>query len=137
MGSVIQLMKTPAFTSLLLIIALGFSPLASADHYRHDHRYDNHGRYERHERYGGNHHHHDRGNRWGNVAAAAIVLGAIGIAGYQAYNQPEPVYVAPPPQQPVYLQPQPAAQFWYFCASSRQYYPYVRYCPEGWQPVQP
>jgi hypothetical protein len=32
----------------------------------------------------------------------------------------------------------PAAQsFWYFCRSAKEYYPYVRSCPGGWQKVSP
>jgi len=58
-------------------------------------------------------------------------------------------YSAPPvvvvPSQPqVYVErdeaPQaapPAQQWWYWCASSRAYYPYVSACSEGWQRVPP
>jgi hypothetical protein len=60
-----------------------------------------------------------------------------------------PAVVAVPSAPPVYIEqslpvpvPQayaPAAQdnSWYYCASSRTYYPYVRDCPEGWQRVAP
>jgi len=52
-----------------------------------------------------------------------------------------PVMIAPPapvvvaPQIP----PQPAAQTWSYCESSKTYYPYAQSCPEGWKsvPVQP
>jgi hypothetical protein len=27
--------------------------------------------------------------------------------------------------------------YWYYCASSNSYYPYVQQCPEGWQQVAP
>lgn len=30
-----------------------------------------------------------------------------------------------------------APQWWYWCASARQYYPYVASCSEGWQRVPP
>lgn len=65
------------------------------------------------------------------------------------YYRPE-VVVMPAPQPQVYIeQPreesvgtgQPAsasgAQYWYYCAASKSYYPYVKECPEGWQKVQP
>lgn len=61
---------------------------------------------------------------------------------------PQPVYV----QQPIYVQQPysqasgyevqstrpPAAQpvpVWYYCESSKGYYPYVNACPEGWKMV--
>lgn len=48
---------------------------------------------------------------------------------------PAPVIVAPPAPP----QPQPAAQTWSYCESSKTYYPYVQSCPEGWRsvPAQP
>jgi len=61
-----------------------------------------------------------------------------------------PAYYPPPvvirQQAPVYVeqdpQPAPAAQpqssgYWYYCADSRAYYPYVKECPGGWQRVAP
>ena len=33
--------------------------------------------------------------------------------------------------------PAPATSYWYYCASSRTYYPYVTACPEGWMQVVP
>ncbi len=60
---------------------------------------------------------------------------------------PPPVVVVPaptPPAPPVYIErtPEPApapapAAHWYYCASAGAYYPYVKSCPEPWQPVQP
>jgi hypothetical protein len=54
-----------------------------------------------------------------------------------------PVMMAPP--APVAVAPQaqaavpPAPKTWYYCASAKNYYPYVPNCPEGWQavPAQP
>ena len=47
-------------------------------------------------------------------------------------------------QQPMtYIEQAPAAEpaqtqgFWYYCAASRAYYPYVKECPAGWQRVAP
>lgn len=82
---------------------------------------------------------------------------------HPAYRYPvpvywPPVYVAPPAPvvitqpPPVYIEqnvpPQPAAPstpaaasletgYWYYCAQSQAYYPYVKECPHGWQKVAP
>jgi hypothetical protein len=37
---------------------------------------------------------------------------------------------APAPQQT-------QANYWYYCAESQAYYPYVKECPGGWQQVEP
>ena len=56
---------------------------------------------------------------------------------------PPPVYVQPPvvveQPAPVYQEqsPQAAQQFWYYCQDPAGYYPYVKECPRGWQPVSP
>ena len=49
-----------------------------------------------------------------------------------AYFEQAPSVVAPPPAQSV----APTA-YWFYCAQSQGYYPYVRECPGGWQPVTP
>lgn len=66
-----------------------------------------------------------------------------------AYYPPYPYYAAPvviQRQPTVYIeqatQPAPAAQapganYWYYCADSRAYYPYVKDCEAGWQRVAP
>lgn len=58
---------------------------------------------------------------------------------YYPYYYPPPVYYpAPPPpyvEAPAAAPPPPAEQVWYYCASSRGYYPYVRECPGGWERV--
>jgi hypothetical protein len=52
-----------------------------------------------------------------------------------------PIYIEQAPA-PVIL-PTPAAtappptNFWYYCAATQGYYPYVRECPTGWQKVAP
>jgi hypothetical protein len=43
--------------------------------------------------------------------------------------------VAPPPSAPPAAAPQPPAGSWYYCESSKTYYPYVNQCPEGWKTV--
>jgi hypothetical protein len=57
---------------------------------------------------------------------------------YPVYEQPYPIYTQP---YPVYEQPAPTppAALWYYCASAKWYYPYVRNCKEEWEsvPAQP
>ncbi len=58
-----------------------------------------------------------------------------------------PVYTPPPvviqSQPPVYIErpvaraETPAAAYWYYCASTKSYYPYVSECAEDWQRVPP
>ncbi len=68
---------------------------------------------------------------------------------YYPYAYPPAVVVQPNPQTyiqqappaiqqgpPVTGQPQPP-NYWYYCADSKSYYPYVRECPEGWMTVVP
>lgn len=66
------------------------------------------------------------------------------IAAGSWYFYPAPVYPYPDPYLPpaVVIERQPAPQrepIWYYCKSSRSYYPYASVCPEGWQavPAQP
>lgn len=64
-----------------------------------------------------------------------------------AYYYPPPVYYYPPPpvvyaSPPVYVErarsPAPSANnYWYYCAASKRYYPYVTECPGGWRRVAP
>jgi hypothetical protein len=59
--------------------------------------------------------------------------------------EPYPYYASPPvviqQQAPIYEQPAPQPEqlqyYWYFCADSRAYYPYVKECPGGWMKVVP
>ena len=62
------------------------------------------------------------------------------------YYRPEVVVIpAPPPtvyveqqqEAPAQTTAKPAEQYWYYCASAKGYYPYVKECPGGWQKVQP
>jgi len=55
---------------------------------------------------------------------------------------PPPVVAQPVPQTYIQQTPQPtgeleAESYWYYCAESRGYYPYVGECPEGWMTVVP
>lgn len=121
-------------TALLLAasLALGSIGTAQADWGRHG-GYGGHRDYrpgpERH-----HHHGHRGGPGWIGPAAALAIAGlAVGAVAYNQY-QPAPVYVAPPPPP---MRIQPAAGNWYYCGSAGEYYPYVQYCPEGWQQVMP
>ena len=54
--------------------------------------------------------------------------------------QPSPPIVVQPSPQPYVQQPHeatPAQSYWYYCDSSKSYYPYVKECPGGWQRVSP
>ena len=130
-------MKTTTTICLALTVALGLSTPALADR-GHDRGYyrpaPNHYNYGR----PAPSHHHHRGYGWAAPAAVLAITGiAAGIAASNyyapapAYVAPQPVYVAPP--RPIYSAP--LAGYWNYCGSAGQYYPYVNYCAEGWQPV--
>jgi hypothetical protein len=63
----------------------------------------------------------------------------------RVYYYPPPYYypgaVGVPYSSPEYIErgDEQAApsQWWYYCADSRTYYPYVKECPGGWQRVAP
>lgn len=61
-------------------------------------------------------------------------------APYYWYGPDYGYYYYPPPAQ-VYAEPddtvveQAAPAYWYWCASAKNYFPYVQACPEGWQAV--
>lgn len=60
------------------------------------------------------------------------------------YTTPAPVVVVPS-SPPVYVERSDggvtgtgeSGQYWYYCAEAKNYYPYVRDCPGGWQRVLP
>lgn len=62
---------------------------------------------------------------------------------YDPFWTPSTVVVVPPAPQ-VYIEQgvaaeggQDAGQYWYYCAGAKNYYPYVKECPGGWQKVLP
>ena len=74
--------------------------------------------------------------------------------GAPAWYYPGPYYYGPPyyypsvvavPASPPvyaergdgYAEPGRSDAYWYYCADSRAYYPYVKECPGGWQRVVP
>ncbi|MGA7749189.1 MAG: hypothetical protein WCA63_03490 [Gallionella sp.] len=117
------------------------------------------GHWEGHEihRFGDRDLHIWRGGHWHNGRHGGR-LGWWWIVGGVWYFYPQPVYPYPDPytpsvtvinQQPavvvpqtntpVPVQPQQAAQLYYYCDSAKGYYPYVPNCTEGWRavPAQP
>ncbi len=102
------------------------------------------------------HHKHGHGHGHGG-ARFGLYIGvplAIGAASYHYGNYGARYYAPPayyyPPMAPIVVNPAPvtyieqapqvaASQqsngYWYYCDSARGYYPYVKDCPSGWQPV--
>src|SRR4051812_44168136 len=92
---------------------------------------------------------------WGHHGGSRVVFGFnFGFPGYYypaPYYYPPPVYYATPvvvqSSPPVYVErsepaaaapaPSQAQNYWYYCAGSKTYYPYVKECPGGWQRVSP
>lgn len=58
---------------------------------------------------------------------------------YYGYSPQVVVPYTPPTyvERPTQAAPSPAPTWWYYCADSRSYYPYVKQCPGGWQRVAP
>ena len=61
---------------------------------------------------------------------------------YHPYYYYPPATVTAPVSPPTYVEqapatPAPEPGYWYYCAESRAYYPYVNQCPGGWQQVSP
>jgi hypothetical protein len=92
-------------------------------------------------------HEHDwgiwRGGHWSHGRHDGR-LGWWWIVGGAWYFYPWPVYpypnpweppVAVPVPAPVTVAPPPPTPYWYYCDSSRAYYPYVSTCAEGWKQV--
>ncbi|HPT50283.1 MAG TPA: hypothetical protein PLS67_01840 [Accumulibacter sp.] len=121
-------MKTPN-TSLCiaLALALGTATPAFADRgYSHE-RHSGPPPHYSHERYRPPHHEHHRGGSgWVAPVAILAIAGLAAAAFSQSHpaRAPEPAPVMPAPNN-----------YWHYCGSAGQYYPYVRHCPEGWQLV--
>lgn len=136
-------MNTSRTVSLLLsMVVLVLALPVSAD--RGSHRY-------RHDRWRGDirvfhvhDHAHWRSGRWVHSRHDGR-FGWWWVVGGLWYFYPRAVYPYPDPYVPstVIVQsapPAPAAgpapaPSWYYCASSKNYYPYVATCPEGWKAV--
>lgn len=111
-------LKSIAAVLVLMIAATGS---AGADH----------GHLQRHPGHFHSHHNHFRSHVF------------VGIGGGPYWD---PWYFYPPPlvysSPPVYVEQlpgpaSPAGNYWYYCADSGRYYPYVAECPGGWQRVVP
>jgi hypothetical protein len=53
-----------------------------------------------------------------------------------------PPVMAVPTAPPTYIEQNSAPEqsdsnYWYYCAASKTYYPYVKDCPSGWERVSP
>jgi hypothetical protein len=138
----------PMISAVLTVSIFAFTQSACADApYYHGGYY-----------HGGHYHEHD------NHSSVGVVIGVpFGVPGYYGYGYPYgyspyfpyyppyPVYppavVAVPSTPPTYVQRDtgqpsvadtaPATSSWYYCSESKAYYPYVKQCPGGWQPVAP
>ncbi|HVG05446.1 MAG TPA: hypothetical protein VM937_10965 [Burkholderiaceae bacterium] len=99
-------------------------------------------------RHGHGHHHHGARFSFGFWGGPYWGPGYWG-PGWGYWGPPAVVY-APAPEPRVWVESNPvpapppasspdtsAPQWWYWCASSRGYYPYVSSCAEGWQRVAP
>lgn len=59
------------------------------------------------------------------------------------YYPPYAPVAAAPAAPPTYIEKggaqsaPPRISYWYYCAESKTYYPYVKECPGGWQRVAP
>jgi len=83
-------------------------------------------------------------NRGGGFHGHGVVVIGPGCCWGPAwwYYTPPPYYVdAPPPvvqEPPVYVErPAPPESFWYYCPSTKAYYPSVPSCSEAWIKVPP
>lgn len=96
----------------------------------------------------------DRGHRGGRAHLGVMIGVPLGVPWYYppTYYYPPyypPLVVRPQPQPQVYIeQPQAPvapvepvastpAYYWYYCAATQSYYPYVKDCEDGWQKVLP
>lgn len=93
-------------------------------------------------------HHHHHGHFHGH---ASVVIGAPW--AWPGYYRPPPYYapyygysspvIVVPASPPVYIEQgsavapiqQQASAYWYYCNNPQGYYPSVKACPAGWQPV--
>ena len=53
------------------------------------------------------------------------------------YYYPAPVVTVPAEPTTYIEQGRDTTGWWYYCESSRGYYPYVKECPTGWERVPP
>jgi len=92
-------------------------------------------------------HRHDRGPRIGVYIGPPAVFGPWYYPPRYSFYHAYPPVVVVPSAPPIYVEqprapaPEPrVAQpqaYWYYCAESQTYYPYVDRCAEPWQRVLP
>jgi hypothetical protein len=68
---------------------------------------------------------------------AAPVLIAPWYFPFSGYYSAPPLPASPPLYIEQGAAPAEQPYYWYYCADSKTYYPYVSECPGGWQPVVP
>ena len=91
--------------------------------------------------------HHAGGGHFVPRFRTSVFIGVPLFAPFYFYRPPPPYFFYYPepvlaPSVPAYIeqypgQTAPQSSYWYYCASSNAYYPYVKDCPEGWQEVAP
>ncbi|HWI79844.1 MAG TPA: hypothetical protein VNS31_11640 [Ramlibacter sp.] len=91
------------------------------------------------DRHGGRHFGGRHGGRFHGAGHVFIGLGywpSWYLPDAYGYGYPLPVTMY---TSPVYVEQGDEAQsaYWYYCADSRSYYPYVQQCPSGWLRVVP
>jgi LTXXQ motif family protein len=136
-GTIMNTKQPYSSKALIFAILFAISLPASADEWhggngRHDgYRKGWHGNI----RHFGRHDYHVwRSGGWRHVWHGGR-LGWWWVVGGVWYFYPEPVYPYPNPYIPPLPAAPPPAQYWYFCASSNAYYPYVPTCADGWKAV--
>lgn len=123
--------------SFLSILLLTISLSSSAEHGR--------GHLETGRRWhGGDIHHfevHDRiywrGGHWRHARYGGR-FGWWWVVGPSWYFYSHPIYPYPDPYIPpsvVVPAQSPPVQYWYYCESVKEYYPYTPSCPEGWKAI--
>jgi hypothetical protein len=89
---------------------------------------------------GGGRHFQGGGHFHGGGGRAFFFAAPVFVGGYFAsrYYYP-PYYYYPPPvyDPPVYIEQPQSQAYWYYCPSSRAYYPHVQSCAGAWQRVPP
>jgi hypothetical protein len=86
----------------------------------------------------------NRGSHYGGFRGHGVIVVGPGCCWGPPwwYYDPPPYYVyAPPPvvqEPPVYVErPAPPESYWYYCPSTKAYYPSVPSCSEAWIKVPP
>lgn len=125
--ALIPIVTVMAVISSTLAIA---DPHRGHDDYRRSHRYDYPRQYNNPRWREGHWYHEDHRGR----------IGWWWISANDWYFYSAPVYPYPAPYSRstivIEREPEPPQEsIWYYCNSSRAYYPYTLVCPEGWQTV--